>query len=294
MHKSISLLQKYPAYILAPDVQLTKTDEEKENVEEGPFKCIGCGKELVFPYFVTIGIPPSPLLIDTEITKSMDDEKDVGKDIILLIISQAKRSGIESKYQWIFTEQNILSSKRRECSDCHGEYKFPGFGNVERRIDRVFFAVEEYQRLHTPINSVKSDYERYIISLPDRSKVNWEYFLEDDRDDDFSWADEEDSMREHLKIALDPSYESSRYPKSKEMRADLIQDKDRTIPNDQELTRWMRKKINDCSSDKQIQFCKIFRNPKIIGVYNNRYTEYTVIVHYPPSEDNWEWEEYDI
>lgn len=121
MHKSISLLQKYPAYILAPDVQLTKTDEEKENVEEGPFKCIGCGKELVFPYFVTIGIPPSPLLIDTEITKSMDDEKDVGKDIILLIISQAKRSGIESKYQWIFTEQNILSSKRRECSDCHGE-----------------------------------------------------------------------------------------------------------------------------------------------------------------------------
>ena len=107
----------------------------------------------------------------------MDDEKDVGKDIILLIISQAKRSGIESKYQWILAEQNILSSKRRECSDCHGEYKFPGFGNVERRIDRVFFAVEEYQRLHTPINSVKSDYERYIISLPDRSKVNWENFL---------------------------------------------------------------------------------------------------------------------
>jgi hypothetical protein len=294
MHKSISLLQEYPAYILAPDVQLTKTDEGKETVEEGPFKCVSCGKELVFPYFDTIGIPPSPLLIDTEIIKSLDDEKDVGKDIISQVIYQAKHSGIESKYQWIFTEQNILSSKRRECSDCHGEYKFPGFGNVGRRIDRVFFAVEEYQRLHTPINSVKSDYERYIISLPDRSKVNWEYFLEDDRYDDFSWADEEDSMREHLKIALDPSYESSRYPKSKEIRADLIQDKDRTIPNDQELTRWMRKKINDCSSDKQIQFCKIFRNPKIIGVYSTRYTEYTVIVHYPPSEDNWEWEEYDI
>ena len=295
MDKSISLLQEYPDYILAPDVQLTKIDEEKENVEEGPFKCIRCGKELVFPYFVTIGIPPSPLLIDTEIIKSMDDEKDVGKDIIPLIISQAKRSGIESKHQWIFTEQNILSSKRRECSDCHGEYKFPGFGNVGRRIDSVFFAVKEYQRLHTPINSVKSDYERYIISLPDRSKVNWEYFLEDDRYDDFSWTDEEDSMREHLKIALDPSYESSRYPKSKEMRADLIQDKDRTIPNDQELTRWMRKKINDCSYDKQIQFCKIFRNPKISKlVYNTRYTEYTVIVHYPASEDNLKWEEYDI
>ena len=97
-----------------------------------------------------------------------------------------------------------MSSKRRECADCHGEYKFPGFGNVGRRIDSVFFAVEEYQRLRTPINSVKSDYERYIISLPDRSKVNWEYFLEDDRDDDFNWAQEEESMRDHLKIALDP------------------------------------------------------------------------------------------
>ena len=109
--------------------------------------------------------------------------------------------------------------------------QIPSFGNVERRIDRVFFAVEEYQRLHTPINSVKSDYERYIISLPDRSKVNWENFLEDDRYDDFSWAYEEDSMREHLKIALDPGYQSSRYPKSKEMRDNLIQEKYRTIPN---------------------------------------------------------------
>ena len=247
MDKSISLLQEYPDYILTPDVQLTKTDEEKEkDVEEGPFKCIRCGKELVFPYFVTIGIPPSPLLIDTEIIKSLDDEKDVGKDIISQVIYQAKHSGIESKYQWIFTEQNILSSKRRECADCHGEYKFPGFGNVGLRIDRVFFAVKEYQRLHTPINSAKSDYEGYIISLPDRSKVNWENFLGDVIYDDFSWAQQEDSMRDHLKIALDPNYESSfpSFPKSQEMRADLIQDKDRTIPNDQELTRWMQKYEN--------------------------------------------------
>jgi hypothetical protein len=90
-------------------------------------------------------------------------------------------------------------------------------------------------------------------------------------------------------LALDPSYESSFYPKSQEMRADLIQDKDRTIPNDQELTRWMQKY-------ERIQFCKIFRNPKIFGktIYNNKHTEYTVIVHYPPSEDNLKWEEYDI
>ena len=71
MDKRISLLQAYPDYILAPDVQLTKTDEEKEkDMEEGPFKCNRCGKELVFPYFVTIGIPPSPLLIYTEIIRA--------------------------------------------------------------------------------------------------------------------------------------------------------------------------------------------------------------------------------
>jgi hypothetical protein len=296
MDKSISLLQEYPAYILAPDVQLTKTDEEKENVEGISFKCASCGKDLVFPYFVTIGIPPSPLLIDTDIIKSLEDEKDAGKNTISQVIFQSKRSGIESKYQWIFTEQNIMSSKTRQCPDCHGEYKFPGFGNWRRRIDRVFFAVEEYQRLHTPINSAKSDYERYLISLPDRSKVNWKYFLEDDDDDDFSWVNEEESMREHLKIALDPSYESSNYPKLHEMRADLIQDKDRMIPNDQELTRWMQKY-------ERIQFCKIFRNPKIFEevmfnnekkIYNTRYTEYTDIIHYSASEGNLEWEEYDI
>jgi hypothetical protein len=50
-------------------------------------------------------------------------------------------------------------------------------------------------------------------------------------------------MREHLKIALDPSYESSLYPKSHEMRVDLIHDKDRIVPDDQELTRWTNAKI---------------------------------------------------
>jgi hypothetical protein len=289
MDKSISLLQEYPDYILTPDVQLTKTDEGKEkDVEEGPFKCISCGKDLVFPYFVTIGIPPSPLLIDTEIVNSKDDEKDVGKYIISQVKDQATQSGIENKYQWIFTEQNILSSKRRECSDCHVEYDFRYPQGM--RIDRVFDAVKEYQRLHTPINSAKSNYERYIISLPDRrSKVNWEHIFEYGEYDDFPCgSDEEESIRIHLKIALDPSYESPYYSKSQEMRADLIQDKDRTIPNDQELTRWMQKY-------ERIQFCKIFRNPKIFGktIYN-KHTEYTVIVHYPASEDNLKWEEYDI
>ena len=82
--------------------------------------------------------------------------------------------------------------------------------------------------------------------------------------DDFSWVSEEESMREHLKIALDPSYESSYYPKSHEMRADLIKDKDRMIPNDQELTRWMQKY-------ERIQSYKIFDNPKIFRdvMFNN-------------------------
>jgi hypothetical protein len=50
-----------------------------------------------------------------------------------------------------------------------------------------------------------------------------------------------------------------------------------------------------------IEFCKIFVNPKIFrepGMYDNtlyhiRYSRYTVVVHYSPSEDR-DWEEYDI
>ena len=49
-----------------------------------------------------------------------------------------------------------------------------------------------------------------------------------------------------------------------------------------------------CKNMREFNFVRYLEIQKIIaGVYSTRYTEYTVIVHYPPSEDL-EWEEYDI
>ena len=92
-----------------------------------------------------------------------------------------------------------------------------------------------------------------------------------------------------------------------ELRTDFIQDKDRIIPNDQELTQWM-KKMNDMydkyGSDMRgdwfkIQFCKIFENPKALEHPKRRddgkmihNTKYTVVVHY--SVPKGDWDEFDV
>ena len=58
------LLQENPPYVLAPDIELTRnivTKPDKENGKEGLFNCDGCGKALDSEYYVSIGIPPSPL-----------------------------------------------------------------------------------------------------------------------------------------------------------------------------------------------------------------------------------------
>ncbi len=47
----------------------------------------------------------------------------------------------------------------------------------------IIFAVEEYQRRH-PLDTVTSQVERYLVSLPDRSKMLRDYFgnwLDDDQ-----------------------------------------------------------------------------------------------------------------
>jgi hypothetical protein len=215
---------------------------------------------------------------------------------------QAKYSGIESNYQWIFSKQNILSSKIRICVDCRGDYEWRGFDKWKIRINEVFFAVKEYQRLHTPINSATSDLERYFISLPERSEIYWKHFGDDDLNYNFRFLCFTQNMEEYLKIALNPEYESS-YPHYHELRAELNWDKDRMIPNDQELTRWMQKHFNDYNNDYwfRIQSCEIFTNPKIFKrptgyneewTYNTIYTKYTVIVHY--SIPNGDWDEFDI
>jgi hypothetical protein len=297
MNKNNTLLFD-PPHILPPDVVLTS-------------KCENCGDAVGSPYYVMIGIPPSPLMIASFQCESVEEEKEIGKSIMNTIQYDANISDRESKYQWIFSEQNIMSSKMRVCNQCFGECTHPHglnvllrFGNILYRIRIVKFAVKEHQRRHTPIESSMSDYEKYIISLPDRTKIDWDPFGEVS-DDNYDWVYFDEAMRENLKIALIPDYKSENESRDtgallQEFRTNFIQDKNRLIPNDQELTRWMMKKIN--GYDKKIQYCKIFSNPKKHEIpfldqidkikYPPTYTKYTVVVHY--SIPKGDWEEYDI
>ena len=116
-------------------------------------------------------------------------------------------------------------------------------------------------------------------------------------------------MIERLTMALIPDYDLSNghgltYEFAsqilQELRTDFIQDKDRIIPNDQELTRWM-KKMNDMYDNYghgdwyKIQFCKIFEIPKALEHPKRRddgkevySTRYTVVVHYSVPKGDWE------
>lgn len=166
MDNNIPLLLD-PSHVLPPDVVLTQSIN----------KCESCGKVLGTPYYIFIGIPPSPLLVEALLCNSIYDEKDKEKSVMSDIIREAKDFDIENKNQWIFSEQNIMSSKIRICSQYYGEYKWHERwwdGHfVSNRIRQVYFAIEEYQRRHTPIESTMSDYEKYVISLPDRSNIHW-------------------------------------------------------------------------------------------------------------------------
>jgi hypothetical protein len=303
------LLQENPTYILAPNIELTQNTVTKADEEnsEGPFNCDGCGKALDSPYYISIGIPPSPLIIGTGGCQNWNYEKNIDFEyFVSLIQSIAETFDIDHKYQWIFSEQNIRSSITRKCVDCKECFrdgriwlKFPW---PKIHIRSVCFAVKEYQRRHTPLSTARSDYERYILSLPDRTNLEWKHF------GDLSYLNlelsphpyYEDDVMEYLTVALIPDYRPTDVL-SLEFRADFIQDKNRVIPNDQELTRWM-KKCNDQYDNYddwfRIQFCKIFVNPKTQKyplhrdgkeVYN---TKYTVIVHYSVPKGH--WDEYDI
>jgi hypothetical protein len=295
MDKSNPLLFD-PPHILPADVGLTP-------------KCEKCGDALGSPYYIMIGIPPSPLMIDAFPCKNIDEEKDDIVKSIMYIIQYETDIYKLSKNKWIFSEQNIMSSKTRVCSQCFGECTrphglnvLPRHGNTLYRIRVVQSAVQEYQRRHTSLESSMSDYEKYIITLPERTSIQWDPFGEVD-EDNYDYVYFEDDMWENLKVALIPDYKSEIYDTgalSQEFRTDFIHDKSRLIPNDQELTRWMRKKIN--GYDKTIQYCKIFSNPKRREVftfdqnskmnYTTENTKYTVVVHY--STPKGYWEEFDI
>ena len=244
---------------------------------------------------------------------NLDDEKQKLETVIDMIRFEEKDFKIENKYQWIFSDQNITNSRTRLCVDCHGEYKeyleLKDLHFTAIHIRGVYFAIEEYQRRHTPINSAKPDYERYRISLPDRSMMHyigpgtpgWGFWL----DMDANYGGHIGTIAEFLHIALIPDYDLSNsgqgyydsiYMSSKlqELRTDFIQDKNRVIPNDQELTRWMKKYFSDHedhSYNKAIDFCKVFTNPRTTHVGNHVLkTKYSVIVHYIDTD----WIEFDI
>ena len=73
-------------------------------------------------------------------------------------------------------------------------------------IHSICFAVKEYQRRHTPISTAKSDYERYILSLPNRSNLSLQHFGDVDINDGFAETYYITDIMECLTIALIPDY----------------------------------------------------------------------------------------
>jgi hypothetical protein len=309
MSRNLPLL-KESTHILPPDIDLTQNISMCKQDVESLFKCEKCGRDLESPYYLLFGISPSTSIITMYECDNLDDEKQKVETVIDMIRFEGKDFAIENKYQWIFSDQNITNSRTRLCVDCHGEYK----GYLELKdihymaihIRVVYFAIEEYQRRHTPINSAKSDYERYLIFLPDRTMVHWigpgtpSWGVWCDISAQYSFH--VDSIAQFLIIALIPDYDLSKLGLSyasvssmlQELRADFIQDKNRKVPNDQELTRWMKKNFSDHEDHsyiKAIDSCKIFTNPQATQIGDHDFkSKYSVIVHYIDTD----WDEFNI
>ena len=84
--------------------------------EESLVKYEKCGKVLESPYYLLIGISPSNIVIKMFKCDNLDDEKQKVETVIDLIRFEGKDFGIENKYQWIFSDQNIRNSRTRLCS----------------------------------------------------------------------------------------------------------------------------------------------------------------------------------
>jgi hypothetical protein len=304
----IQLLKKEP-YIIVPDIDLSKNISAVE-IDNDTSKCGKCGKPLKSPYYLFVGIRPSCSVISAIKCSDLNDEKVGVKKVVDEIKFDGKGFNIDSQHQWIFSDQNIMNSKTRICVDCYGEYKkdveVEDIHFIAIRIRTAYFAVKEYQRRHTPISSAMSDIERYRISLPDRSMValidpgepGWGFWI----DANVQRSVEEFTFADFLRIALIPDYDISKcdiYQGSansilQELRTDFIQDKNRVIPNDQELTRWLKKYYGDPDDDswiKAIEFCKVFTNPKTYQSDDYlRETKYSVFVHYIDKD----WDEFYI
>ncbi len=171
---------------IPPDIDLEQKVATPELDEESLSKCGKCGKYLESPHYLLLSIFPINRIIGTYKCDDFNREKERIEDFITIAKAGCKEFEIEDKYQWIFSEQNIMNSITRLCFGCHKEYKRYFESNYPRYASRiesdnlhfddvnisgVCFAVQEYQRRHTPIESTMSDYKKYYISLPDRSNV---------------------------------------------------------------------------------------------------------------------------
>jgi hypothetical protein len=292
-------------------------NSENENSEVILCKCDSgtCGKSLIPPYYISLTIPSNPYRRFTRECTSFQDEKNQEQSILFQIQSDlSKYSKRETKYQSLFSTKDLMRSKKRICADCQEKWNYDDnigvlYGN-HLRMAPIAFAVEEYRRRH-PLETVTSQLERYLVSLPDRSKMLRDYFGDwlDDDDSGVRLAVFEGIIADYLMIALISDYDASELTdprpehyklKLHELRTKFIKDRNRTCPNDQELTRWMQENINNGHEDHwfKIQYSKVFENPKkeritIKNVIDEvRATKYTVIVHF--SSPNGYWLEYDI
>jgi hypothetical protein len=110
-----------------------------------------------------------------------------------------------------------------------------------------------------------SEYEKYFISLPDRSNARsissgtHKRFDDNETDAGMQINAEWGAFVNHLEMALIPDYDISvlgwrnDYANKllQELRMDFIADGNRIIPNDRELTYWMKKHygVNSYVSD---------------------------------------------
>jgi hypothetical protein len=71
-----------PPHIIPPDVVLIQ-------------KCENCGKALESPYYIIVGIPPSPLMIEAFSCKSIKHEKNIEKLVMSAVQSEARNFKID-------------------------------------------------------------------------------------------------------------------------------------------------------------------------------------------------------
>lgn len=99
MNKNNTLLFD-PPQILPPNVVLAP-------------KCEKCEEALGSPYYIMIGIPPSPLIVASFACESIEEEKeDIGGSIMSAIKYEIRIDGIESKNHGSFPKYNEFKNTR--------------------------------------------------------------------------------------------------------------------------------------------------------------------------------------